>query len=91
VVSLAVLAPNVHAVQNGDSAGILLFEAGRLREAKTVFEPAFRSNARDAAAAFYLGRIAMEERRSDRATDYFEAATKLDPKNTTYFLWLGRA
>jgi tetratricopeptide (TPR) repeat protein len=33
----------------------------------------------------------MEERRSDRAADYFEAATKLDPKNTTYFLWLGRA
>jgi tetratricopeptide (TPR) repeat protein len=91
VVSLVVLAPNVHAVQNGDSAGILLFEAGRFREAKTVFEPAFRSNARDAAAAFYLGRIAMEERRSDRAADYFEAATKLDPKNTTYFLWLGRA
>ena len=91
VVSLAVLAPNVHAVQNGDSAGILLFEAGRFREAKTVFEPAFRSNARDAAAAFYLGRIAMEERRSDRAADYFEAATRLDPKNATYFLWLGRA
>ena len=91
VVSLAVLAPNVHAVQNGDSAGILLFDAGRFREAKTVFEPAFRSNARDAAAAFYLGRIAMEERRSDRAADYFEAATRLDPKNATYFLWLGRA
>jgi tetratricopeptide (TPR) repeat protein len=33
----------------------------------------------------------MEERRSDRATDYFETAAKLDPKNATYYLWLGRA
>ena len=83
--------PNVLAAQNGDSAGILLFEAGRYREAKTVLEPAFKTNARDAAAAFYLGRIALEEKRTDRAAEYFEAATKLDPKNSTYFLWLGRA
>jgi len=87
----ALVVPNVLAAQNSDSAGILLFEAGRFREAKTVFEPAFRTNARDAAAAFYLGRIAMEERRYDTATSYFEAATKLDSKSSTYFLWLGRA
>jgi len=85
------LVPNVLAGQNGDTAGIRLFEAGKFREAKTIFEPAFRSNARDAAAAFYLGRIAMEEKKNDRAADYFESATKLDPKNSTYFLWLGRA
>jgi tetratricopeptide (TPR) repeat protein len=90
-VAVAVLVPNVLAAQNGDSAGILLFEAGRYREAKTVLEPAFKTNARDAAAAFYLGRIALEEKRNDRAADYFEAATKLDPKSSTYFLWLGRA
>jgi tetratricopeptide (TPR) repeat protein len=92
VLAAAMSVPNVVlAAQNGDSAGILLFEAGKFREAKTVFEPAYRSNARDAAAAFYLGRIAMEERRNDKAADYFEAATKLDPKSSTYFLWLGRA
>lgn len=83
--------PNVLAGQNSDSSGALLFEAGKFKEAKTVFEPAFRTNARDAAAAFYLGRIAMEERDHDRASDYFETATKLEPKNSTYFLWLGRA
>ena len=92
VFAVAMAVPNVSsAAQNGDSAGILLFEAGKFREAKTVFEPAFRTNARDAAAAFYLGRIAMEERRNDKAADYFEAATKLDPKSSMYFLWLGRA
>jgi tetratricopeptide (TPR) repeat protein len=83
--------PNAVAGQNGDSTGVRLFEAGKFKEAKTVFEPAFKTNARDAAAAFYLGRIAMEERKNDRAADYFEAATKLDPQNSTYFLWLGRA
>jgi len=83
--------PSVGAAQNDDSSGVRLFEAGKFREAKTVFEPAFRSNAADAAAAFYLGRIAMEERRHDRAADYFETATKLEPKSSTYFLWLGRA
>jgi tetratricopeptide (TPR) repeat protein len=88
----ATFVPNVaRAIQNVDSSGILLFEAGKFREAKTVFEPAYRTNNRDAAAAFYLGRIAMEERHHDKAADYFEAATKLDPKNSTYFLWLGRA
>ena len=91
VVAATMLVPNVLAGQNGDTAGIRLFEAGKFREAKTIFEPAFRSNARDAAAAFYLGRIAMEEKKNDRAADYFETATKLDPKNSTYFLWLGRA
>jgi tetratricopeptide (TPR) repeat protein len=83
--------PNVAPAQNGDSSGVRLFEAGKFKEAKTVFEPAFRSNAADAAAAFYLGRIAIEERRHDRAADYFETAVKLEPKNATYFLWLGRA
>jgi tetratricopeptide (TPR) repeat protein len=83
--------PNVLAGQNGETDGVRLFEAGKYKEAKTVFEPAFKANTRDAAAAFYLGRIALEERRHERAADYFETATKLDPKSTTYFLWLGRA
>jgi tetratricopeptide (TPR) repeat protein len=91
LVVAAMFLPNVLAGQNGDTSGVRLFEAGKYKEAKTVFEPAFKANTRDAAAAFYLGRIAMEERKNDRAADYFEAATKLDPKSSTYFLWLGRA
>jgi tetratricopeptide (TPR) repeat protein len=83
--------PNVLAGQNGETDGVRLFEAGKYKEAKTVFEPAFKANTRDAAAAFYLGRIALEERKHERAADYFETATKLDPRSTTYFLWLGRA
>ena len=91
LVVIAALMPNVLAGQSSESSGVQLFEAGKYKEAKTVFEPAFKANTRDAAAAFYLGRIAMEERKADRAVDYFESATKLDPKNSQYFLWLGRA
>jgi len=91
LLAATLLLPNGLAGQNGDSTGVRLFEAGKFKEAKTVFEPALKSNARDAAAAFYLGRIAMEERKNDRAADYFESATKLDPNSSTYFLWLGRA
>lgn len=87
----AVLVPGFLAAQDVDPNGLRLFESGKLREAKLVFEPAFKANTRDAGAAFYLGRIALEERKLDRAIDYFEAATKLDSKNSTYFLWLGRA
>lgn len=91
VVAAAVWVPNVLAGQTSDTDGVRLFEAGKYREARSIFEPALRSNARDAAAAFYLGRIEMEERHEDRAADYFETATRLDPKSSTYFLWLGRA
>jgi tetratricopeptide (TPR) repeat protein len=91
VVAAMLLVPNVLAGQGTDSTGVRLFEAGKFKEAKTVFEPALKSNARDAAAAFYLGRIAIEERKNDRAAEYFETATKLEPKSSTYFLWLGRA
>jgi tetratricopeptide (TPR) repeat protein len=82
--------PNVLAGQNSDSA-----ERGCSRPANSRKPRPFSSRVQDergdAAAAFYLGRIAMEERDHDRASDYFETATKLEPKNSTYFLWLGRA
>lgn len=91
VLALALaIAPVRLSAQESDD-GVRLFEAGRFKEAKTVFEPALKANARDASAAYYLGRIAMEERRDDRAADYFETATKLEPTSSRYFLWLGRA
>lgn len=75
----------------GPSEGARLFAAGRYAEARAVLEPAFKSDQRDAGAAFYLGRIALAEDKYDKASDWFETATKLDPKNAEYFLWLGRA
>ena len=90
VVIALTLLPALLGAQEG-SEGVRLFEAGKLSESKAIFEPALKSNARDAVAAFYLGRIALNEEKYERAADYFESATKLEPGNTMYFTWLGRA
>jgi tetratricopeptide (TPR) repeat protein len=90
IVVLASLLPLLLGAQ-GTGDGARLFEAGRLLEARTVFEPALMSNAKDTTAAYYLGRIAFAEEKYERSADYFESATKVAPGNTHYFLWLGRA
>lgn len=90
-IAATLLVPWVLAGQDSDTSAIHLFESGKYREAKSVLEPTLKTNTRDAAAAFYLGRIALEENRSDRAVEYFQTATSLDPKSSVYFLWLGRA
>jgi len=40
LVAAALWVPNVLAAQNSDTSGVRLFEAGKFKEAKTVFEPA---------------------------------------------------
>jgi tetratricopeptide (TPR) repeat protein len=79
------------ATAGGSADGARLFAAGNYAEAKAIFEPAFKADRSNANAAYYLGRIAMEEDRFDRASDFFEVATKLDSSKSDYFLWLGRA
>jgi tetratricopeptide (TPR) repeat protein len=83
VFAAAVLLPNVLAGQTGDANGVPLLEAGKYRDERVAFN--------EAATAFSRGRIAMDERRADRAAEYFEMATRLDPASSLYFLWLGRA
>ena len=73
IIAAALLVPNVLAGQNSDTNGVRLFEAGKYKEAKTVFEPAFKANTRDAAAAFYLGRIAEDGHNAGNIRDLEEA------------------
>ena len=68
-------------------AGIKLFEAKKYAEAKAVFAPVAGQNAE---AAYYMGRIAAAEN-DDKAADWFEKATKLNPNSSIYFDWYGRA
>jgi cytochrome c-type biogenesis protein CcmH/NrfG len=60
-------------------------------EAKVVLTTLASGQNPDARAACYLGRIAMRADDAKQATEWFEAATRLEPDNPDYHLWLGRA
>ena len=68
--------------------GIQLFNTRKYAEARAVLLPHGRT---DAGAAFYLGRIEMENNDADKAADWFEGAVKLNPKSAVYHDWLARA
>jgi tetratricopeptide (TPR) repeat protein len=71
--------------------GVQLFDSGRLTEARTFFETAIAANPKSAAAAFYLGQIALADRDADKAVNYLEKAVTLDPDNSDLHRWLARA
>ena len=68
--------------------GIQLFNAKKYAEAHAALLPQGQT---DAAAAFYLGRIEMENNDSDKAAEWFERAVTLNPKSAAYYDWLARA
>jgi tetratricopeptide (TPR) repeat protein len=68
--------------------GIQLFKASKFAEAREALLP---YGERDANAAYYLGRIELEGNDADKAAEWFERATRMSPKNSVYFDWLGRA
>ena len=68
--------------------GIQLFNARKYPEAKAALLPHGES---DASAAFYLGRIELENSDAGKAVEWFERAVKLNPKSAVYYDWLGRA
>lgn len=71
--------------------GIELFEARRLEEAQSFFEPYAASHPKSAAAAFYLGRVFLEAKQTEKAVDWLERAAGLDPGNADLHRWLARA
>jgi tetratricopeptide (TPR) repeat protein len=68
--------------------GIQLFNARKYVEAQVALLPHGQT---DASAAFYLGRIEMDNNDADKAADWFEVAVKLNPKSAVYHDWLARA
>ena len=68
--------------------GVSLFNAKKYAEAKAALLP---FGSRDASAAFYLGQIEMGDNSPDKAADWFEKAVQMNPRNATYYDWLGRA
>ena len=84
--ALTLLAPVLQA--QSVEQGIQLFNARKHPEARAVLLPHAES---DANAAYYLGRIEMENDDAGKAVDWFERAVKLNPKSAVYYDWLGRA
>jgi tetratricopeptide (TPR) repeat protein len=68
--------------------GIQLFNARKYAEARAALLPYGQT---DASAAFYLGRIELDNNDPDKAADWFEGAVKLNPKSAVYHNWLARA
>ena len=68
-----------------------LFDSGKYAEAKVELTALQKANSRNAAAAYYLGRIAMLENDADGAIDLFERAVELEDANALYHYWLGSA
>lgn len=71
--------------------GARLFRARDYGAARTALEAVARANPSSAAAAYYLGRIALVNGDGAGAVSWLERATKLDQRNSQYFLWLGGA
>ena len=68
--------------------GVQLFNARKYSEAKVALLP---YGQRDASAAFYLGRIELDNDDADKAAEWFERAVQINPKSAVYYDWLGRA
>lgn len=68
-----------------------LFETKKYSEAKKVLSTIGEEQADFAAARYFLGRIAFEEKQFEDAAEYFEEATEADNKVADYYNWLGNA
>jgi tetratricopeptide (TPR) repeat protein len=85
------LGVNVVNAQDDLKKGIEIFEKKNYYGAKKFFGDYLKANPEHAEAFYYLGRIAMEEKDLELATEYFDKATDIDETNSDYFTWKGIA
>lgn len=76
--------------QNGDGA-VASFQAHRYADARRAFEAATTSDANNARAHLYLGRIALHQTRFEEAIHHLQKAVALEPAVAEHYAWLGRA
>lgn len=68
-----------------------LFETEKYAEAKRIFQAIADQDDKNAAAAFYLGRICSYEDDAKLAIEWLKKAVELDEGNSEYHFWLGNA
>lgn len=66
-----------------------LFEQSKYDQVKKILAPIGEKDSDYAAAQYYLGRVAFEEKKYDDAQDFFEEAVDADDKVADYHSWLG--
>ncbi len=84
------LGPAHLAASDFDDA-VALFQAKHYPDARAAFEKLAASEPKNAAAHYFLGRIALLRDDADNAMTELECATAGDPKNSEYYFWLGSA
>lgn len=90
----AIVSPTLPAIPAADdplAAAQHQFEAGGYPAAVTILQGFLSQNKSSAAANYWLARCYYELRDYDKAIESGEQATKLDPGNSLYHQWLGRA
>lgn len=73
------------------TSAVLLFEQGKLVEAKKSFIAALKKNPKNAQALYYLGRISFLQEDWEGSVEWLEQAVENDKRNPIYYMWLGRA
>jgi tetratricopeptide (TPR) repeat protein len=74
----------------GIATGVTLFQHGQFAAAQQFFEAFVSQHPTDPSGAYYLGRLAFENKQYDQAATWFEQAVQLDSGNSEYHRWLGR-
>src|SRR6478736_6979263 len=66
-----------------------LYEQKKYNQVKKILGSIEKDNTEFAAARYYLGRVAVDEKKIDDAVDYFKEATEANGKVAEYQVWLG--
>jgi len=69
--------------------GVILYNAKRYPEAQSAFRKVLGGNPKDATAHYYLGRIAYDQKDYAGATAEMQAATRLDSKLASAWVYCG--
>ena len=91
IMLIVLLGATVTKAQGDLQKGIEIFNKKNYYGAKKFFSEYLESNEKSAEANYYLGRIAMEERDLEQATEYFDEAVDIEGNKSEYQTWKGIA
>ena len=91
ILLIILLGSSIAEAQGNLQKGIDIFNQKNYYGAKRFFNDYLEANPDHPEAYYYLGRIAMEEKDLEQATEYFDKAADIDDTKSEYFTWKGIA